>query len=92
MPVLRRGDWLQFPEHGAYTTSMASTFNGFDGAAVPTFYVRSIAAVEPRQCAVHDLHRGSAAGCPAWRAPDELLYLTALPEDLGIHLVEAASA
>lgn len=85
MPVLRRGDWLQFPDHGAYGTSMASAFNGFAAADAATFYVWSNATVEPRQCAVHALHRGSVAGCPAWQAPEELLCLTAAPEDLGIH-------
>lgn len=29
MPVMEEGDWLVFPEMGAYTTSSASEFNGF---------------------------------------------------------------
>lgn len=85
MPVLRRGDWLQFPDHGAYSTAAATAVNGFTPADADTFYVRSVTAVDPRQCAMHDLHRGSAADCPAWRAPEEMLCLAGSPKDLGMY-------
>eukprot|EP01112_Ceratiomyxa_fruticulosa_P024313 TRINITY_DN988_c0_g2_i1.p1 TRINITY_DN988_c0_g2~~TRINITY_DN988_c0_g2_i1.p1 ORF type:complete len:473 (-),score=111.28 TRINITY_DN988_c0_g2_i1:202-1620(-) len=39
LPELRIGDWLYFPEMGAYTMAASSSFNGF--APPPTYYFRS---------------------------------------------------
>ena len=78
-------DWLQFLDHSVYGTAMASGFIGFAPADPAMFYVQSNAAVDARQCAVHALHRGSAAGCPAWQAPEEVLCLTGTRENLGMH-------
>ena len=41
MPQLRRGDWLQFPSHGAYSTAMATQFNGMAAADAEVLYVVS---------------------------------------------------
>lgn len=42
LPQLDNGDWLLFPNMGAYTLCGASNFNGIPAAEVPTFYVTSI--------------------------------------------------
>jgi len=39
LPELKMGDWVYFPEMGAYTMAAASTFNGF--ATPPIFYFSS---------------------------------------------------
>jgi len=41
LPELHNGDWLAFPDMGAYTLCGASNFNGINAADAPTFYVRS---------------------------------------------------
>jgi len=43
MPELNVGDWLLFPNMGAYTASAGSNFNGFDCACIDTFYIASVA-------------------------------------------------
>lgn len=42
LPELRNGDWLAFPDMGAYTLCGASNFNGINAADVLTFYVHSL--------------------------------------------------
>lgn len=39
LPDLQVGDWLVFPGMGAYTAAAGSGFNGFNTAAIPTFYI-----------------------------------------------------
>ena len=41
LPKLRNGDWLVFPNMGAYTLSGASKFNGINSTDVKTFYLWS---------------------------------------------------
>ena len=41
LPKLRNGDWLVFPNMGAYTLSGASNFNGINSTDVKTFYLWS---------------------------------------------------
>jgi len=41
LPELEVGDWLLFPNMGAYTLCGASKFNGINAVDVPTFYVYS---------------------------------------------------
>ena len=41
LPVLRNGDWLLFPNMGAYTIAGATNFNGINVTHIPTFYVYS---------------------------------------------------
>lgn len=41
LPEMQVGDWLMFPNMGAYTTSAGSAFNGFNHLEAPTFYVVS---------------------------------------------------
>lgn len=41
MPLLRRGDWLQFPNFGAYSIAGACAFNGLPVDAPQTYYVWS---------------------------------------------------
>mmetsp|Transcript_6388 Transcript_6388/g.11996 ORF Transcript_6388/g.11996 Transcript_6388/m.11996 type:complete len:520 (+) Transcript_6388:206-1765(+) len=39
LPDMRVGDWLAFPNMGAYTTAAGSDFNGFDSKAIRTRYI-----------------------------------------------------
>lgn len=41
LPRLRNGDWLVFPNMGAYTLSGASNFNGINSTDVKMFYLWS---------------------------------------------------
>lgn len=41
LPKLRNGDWLVFPNMGAYTLSGASNFNGINSTDVKMFYLWS---------------------------------------------------
>lgn len=41
LPKLQVGDWVLFPDMGAYTLCGASKFNGINAVDVPTFYVCS---------------------------------------------------
>ena len=86
MPLLRRGDWLQFQNHGAYTMSLSSAFNGFATSKAPTFYVCSRKPVaEDGGPAEVVLSADTARGGEMWAAPSEELCLEAAPEHLGIH-------
>ncbi len=42
LPDLSIGDWIIFPDMGAYTAAAGSSFNGFSMSDIPTFYVFSI--------------------------------------------------
>ena len=39
LPDLQLGDWLVWPQMGAYTLAAGSAFNGFDSQAVDVHYV-----------------------------------------------------
>lgn len=39
LPALQPGDWLLFPNMGAYTIAGACNFNGFDAMGARRFYV-----------------------------------------------------
>jgi len=41
LPELEYGDWLYFPDMGAYTLCAASAFNGFTPSSTKVFYVES---------------------------------------------------
>mmetsp|Transcript_8218 Transcript_8218/g.11094 ORF Transcript_8218/g.11094 Transcript_8218/m.11094 type:complete len:529 (+) Transcript_8218:595-2181(+) len=41
LPELKLGDWLVFPNMGAYTLAAGSNFNGFGSADIPIVYVAS---------------------------------------------------
>ena len=41
LPFLRNGDWLVFPNMGAYSIAGAVNFNGFHVADAPFFYICS---------------------------------------------------
>lgn len=41
LPNLDIGDWVVFPNMGAYTAAAGSSFNGFATSDIPTFYVLS---------------------------------------------------
>jgi ornithine decarboxylase len=47
LPDLAVGDWLIFPNMGAYTAAAGSSFNGFATSDIPTFYVFSDAFNNP---------------------------------------------
>jgi ornithine decarboxylase len=46
LPQLRNGDWLMFPDAGAYTIAGACDFNGICATRPSTFYVCSDSAVD----------------------------------------------
>eukprot|EP00798_Chlamydomonas_sp_ICE-L_P029191 gene29191-31091_t len=46
LPQLRNGDWLLFPNAGAYTVAGACDFNGIEATKPKTFYVFSDSAVD----------------------------------------------
>jgi ornithine decarboxylase len=46
LPELRNGDWLQFPNAGAYTVAGACDFNGIEFTTPNKFYVFSDSAVD----------------------------------------------
>ncbi len=46
LPELRNGDWLLFPNAGAYTVAGACDFNGIEFTAPKKFYVYSDSAVD----------------------------------------------
>lgn len=86
MPVLRRGDWLQLPDHGAYSVSLSTAFNGFAAADAETFYVcRHEPVSDDAGVGMKVLRKGYAEGGRPWCGHDEALCLVATPADLGIH-------
>ena len=89
MPLLRRGDWLQLPDHGAYATSLSTTFNGFAPANARTFYAWSRTPVDREAGPVAILHKHTAPDSPDLAAPEALTCLTATPKDLGITCIHA---
>ena len=46
LPELRNGDWLMFPNAGAYTVAGACDFNGINMTRPKTFYVYSDSPVD----------------------------------------------
>lgn len=46
LPLLRNGDWLAFPNAGAYTVAGACDFNGIAMTAPAKFYLFSACAVD----------------------------------------------
>jgi ornithine decarboxylase len=46
LPALRNGDWLFFPNTGAYTVAGACDFNGIEFTTPSKFYVCSGCAVD----------------------------------------------
>lgn len=46
LPQLRNGDWLMFPNAGAYTVAGACDFNGIEFTTPNKFYVFSSSAVD----------------------------------------------
>ena len=44
LPELGVGDWLVFPNMGAYTIATRSNFNGFSGSAIRTYCAASAAS------------------------------------------------
>lgn len=72
LPELRNGDWLLFPNAGAYTVAGACDFNGIEFTAPKKFYVYSDSAV--------DLEEGQApAGEAGSRAHSMALDAAAAP-------------
>ena len=46
LPQLRNGDWLQFPDAGAYTVAGACDFNGITCSSPRTYYINSDSAID----------------------------------------------
>ena len=69
IPQLRRGDWLQFPSHGAYSTAMATQFNGMAVADTDVLYVVSQNPQDLDQALGVTLHEESARGRDSPRQP-----------------------
>jgi ornithine decarboxylase len=83
MPHLRRGDWLQCPNIGAYSIAGASAFNGLPVDKPDVFYVWSEAPVGAREATAVRVRRGASAGeMAAERAPgvpeEDLLFVADL--------------
>lgn len=64
LPLLRNGDWLCFPNAGAYTVAAACDFNGIAATQPKLFYVYSEHAVDAVVDAL-DTTQGCEDGCPA---------------------------
>eukprot|EP00892_Ulva_mutabilis_P003456 jgi/Ulvmu1/1482/UM011_0212.1 len=89
MPLLRRGDWLQFADHGAYSMSLATVFNGFAATEAPTFYARSLKPMaDGGEAVMKVLSQGVEDGSHLWPWQEQELTLTATPADLGIHWLQ----
>eukprot|EP00892_Ulva_mutabilis_P007008 jgi/Ulvmu1/467/UM001_0474.1 len=84
MPLLRRGDWLQFAEHGAYRAALASEFNGIAAAASETFYVWSDRPVRPGAPGDVVLQKGQRSAQHSMGELEGALCLVATPQDLGL--------
>lgn len=83
MPLLRRGDWLQFPDFGAYRVALASGFNGISVGDTAKFYVWSERPVGPYEAGKVVLRKGWCGDGGAGPVGEELLCLVATPQDLG---------
>nr|QWQ66219.1 lysine decarboxylase 1 [Phlegmariurus tetrastichus] len=59
LPDLGEGDWIVFPNMGAYTHCAGSSFNGFDTSAIQTYCVFSLNA---RGSPLPHLHRQTIVG------------------------------
>jgi ornithine decarboxylase len=53
-PVLEVGDWLLFPNMGAYTRVGACNFNGFSAVDIPRFHIFHSVSAEERSMKVED--------------------------------------
>lgn len=84
MPLLRRGDWLQFPDRGAYSLALASAFNGISAAEAPLFYVWSDFPVAGSAEGAVVLRRGCVARGGVAGVPERQLCLLSTPADLGL--------
>jgi ornithine decarboxylase len=80
MPLLRRGDWLQFPNFGAYSIAGACAFNGLPVDTPETYYVWSLNPVGRLEAKKRVLRRGGAD--VALGVPEEQLTLWAELHDL----------
>ena len=80
MPLLRRGDWLQFPNLGAYSIAGACAFNGLPADKPTTYYVWSKAPVGRLEGRLRPLRRGCVD--VAEGAPEEELSFVAELHDL----------
>jgi ornithine decarboxylase len=55
LPQLRNGDWLQFPNAGAYTVAGACDFNGIEFTSPNKFYIFSDSAVDAAEESTDDM-------------------------------------
>lgn len=82
MPLLRRGDWLQFPNFGAYTIAGACAFNGLPVDQPEVFYVWSDRPVGAWEQSVAVVRKGAAPGSAEMHAPEHHLCFVADLHDL----------
>lgn len=82
MPLLRRGDWLQFPNFGAYTIAGACAFNGLPVDQPEKFYVWSERPVGAWEQGVAVLRKGAAPGSAEMQAQEQHLCFVADLHDL----------
>jgi ornithine decarboxylase len=80
MPLLRRGDWLQFPNFGAYSIAGACAFNGLPVDTPETYYVWSLNPVGRLEAKQRCLQRGDDD--MALGVPEEQLTIRAELHDL----------
>ena len=81
MPLLRAGDWLQFPNFGAYTIAGACPFNGLPVDDPTRYYVWSKSPIDKIPMHTVDIKRGAEA--PA-NVPEALLRFVGDVHDLDI--------
>lgn len=82
MPMLRRGDWLQFPNFGAYTIAGACAFNGLPVDSPDILYVYSDEPTGSWEHSVAMLRKGADKDNPALQAPEHHLCFVADLHDL----------
>jgi ornithine decarboxylase len=82
MPLLRRGDWLQFPNFGAYTIAGACAFNGMPMDNPDILYVWSDVPTGSWEHTVAVLRKGTEKDNSALQAPEHDLCFVADLHDL----------
>jgi ornithine decarboxylase len=81
LPCLRVGDWLQWPNAGAYTVAGACDFNGLEATRPRTFYVVSASAVDGGGSGVGGGAVAGGANGAGLAAMEEAGGLAAMEED-----------
>jgi ornithine decarboxylase len=84
MPLLRRGDWLQFPNFGAYSIAGACPFNGLNVDAPSKYYTYSHTPVADDENEGIVQSRRGATDPAILTAPEDRLCYYGVLSDLDI--------